>query len=233
MDNVIGENLEAVLSQMFETARRLSENQRRLNQAVELLEEHREEHPESDVQLFINYNAFANQLTSLKFVTSDFSSAESANLEIHESGSGLDTIEGHVTYTLTLTAGNIVDPEGNSFPIYCEDQKKFATNVLREVGYTTSSCNCSPRQSTYGCPHAFSDNYSGGLGLELTLERFKELGLNGKLMEEVEAHIKTAYGRSDEELYARIGELRDKNFASFNEMLREGDIGSEVFGPGS
>jgi hypothetical protein len=234
MDGIIGEDLEAVLSQMFETAQRLSENQRRLNQAVELLEGYREEHPENEIKLLVDYDNHVNELRSLKFVTPDFSLAERANFKIDEQGYGSIAVGGHVTYTLDLTAGNIVDDDGNSYPIFCEDKTTFTTNVLREVGYTISGCDCGPKTHTYACPHEFSRGYSEGLGLELTIKRFKGLGLNEELMTEVEGHVQTVYEKSDEELYARIGELSNASIKRLNEMLMEGDTWvGEAPGPGN
>jgi hypothetical protein len=233
MDNVIGDDLEAVLSKMYQKAQQVSEDQRRLNQAVELLEEHREEHPENDVKLSVDYDSSFNRLRSLKFVTSDFSLAESADFDISEVGYGLGAIAGQVSYTLQLLAGKIVDPEGNSFPIYCEDEQKFATNVLREVGYTISGCNCGPRSHTYACSHESSTGYSQGLGLDITLERFRALGLSEELMKEVEGHVQTAYEKTDKELYARIRELSDGSTKRLNKMLIEGGTWvGETPGPG-
>jgi hypothetical protein len=215
-------DLDFILSGIDKKTRQLSDNKKKLLNHVKLLNQYNSQQlPENDVKLFVEYDSRTDLLNSLKFVTSEFLLAESADFKMHESGSGIEAIEGHVVYTLDLIAGNIVNEEGNSFPIYCEDKDQFQTNVLRDVGYVTSSCNCGPRQSTYGCPHVFSNDYSGGLGMELTIKKFGELGLNEKLMEEVETHIRTAYEKTDEELYARIGELRDQSVKMLNEMIAE------------
>jgi hypothetical protein len=49
------------------------------------------------------------------------------------------------------------------------------------------------------------------------------LGLSEELMAKVEEHVKTAYEKTDKELYARIGELKSKYLDRINEMLREED----------
>ena len=217
-------DLEQILSQIGMKEKQLSKNRTKLISSVKLLNQYKEEHPEiaDKIQLVVEYNSGSHSLNMLKFVTSDFSLVESADLKMDEHGSGLfGEIKGHVSYTLDLIAGNVVDEEGNSFPIYCEDKDKLLNNELRNVGYTNSRCNCGPKQSSYGCPHVFSNGYSGGRGMELTIKQFEELGLSEEVMAEVETHIRTAYEKSDQELYVRIGELRNKSMERVNKMLAE------------
>jgi hypothetical protein len=225
MVNTNDENLEIILSRIGEKELQLSENRTKLISSIELLNQYKDEHPETadKVELVVEYDFHGHRLNVLKFVTSDFSLAESVNFDMHESGSGIEAIEGHVVYTLDLIAGKLVDKEENCFPIYCEDKEKLLNNKLREVGYTTSNCNCGPRQSAWGCPHIFSNGYSRGKGEEETIARFSKLGLSEELMAKVEEHVKTAYEKTDKELYARIGELKSKYLDRINEMLREED----------
>jgi len=224
MVNINDENLEITLSRIGEKELQLTRDKTRLISSVELLNQYKDKHPKTadKVELVVEYDFHGHRLNVLKFITPDFSLAESADLKMDEHGSGLfGETQGHVSYTLDLIAGNVVDEEGNSFPIYCEDKDKLLNNELRNVGYTNSRCNCGPKQSSYGCPHVFSNGYSGGRGMELTIKQFEELGLSEEVMAEVETHIRTAYEKSDQELYVRIGELRNKSMERVNKMLAE------------